>query len=71
MPPYVGKVMKNNVFKFRRLKWGDPREKFKLLPEGTAPRMARRDAPGLGRLDILLIVMAVVSVLIAGAALVG
>jgi len=30
--------MAGNVFKFRRLKWGDPGRKLQMLPDESAPR---------------------------------
>lgn len=34
----TGFAMVNNVYKFRRIKWGDPREKLKVLSEDIQRR---------------------------------
>ncbi|WP_404404732.1 hypothetical protein [Pelagibacterium halotolerans] len=61
--------MKKNVFKFRRLKWGDPEEKFKMLPEDTAPRECgdRRSQPAIASMlnDKMLVGVAVALVVLA------
>ncbi|MCD7059759.1 hypothetical protein [Pelagibacterium xiamenense] len=65
--PYVRKAMKKNVFKFRRLKWGDPEEKFKLLPEDTTPSDGGRTRERGGAVwsDKTLIAAALVLIVLA------
>lgn len=52
-----------NIFNFRRLKWGDPERKFKLLSEDLH---SNTDAGhGLGTTDYVLIAFTLISIAIS------